>query len=125
MARWPDQASPLAEAEAALQAARSDQAPLGPPQDDRGCEIIEPALGRASCLGPRPPERVIVHEGRMRLMDGGALRTAEDGGIQHPAVPGNAAFREVWPGMPRDERGPRHGAPSEAGLQGYTRLRGR
>jgi hypothetical protein len=65
------------------------------------------------------PELIIVHELGMLPIDGGPLRTAEDVGIQHPALHGKAASRQVLPGMPLDNWCPLNRELIEAGLQGH------
>ena len=70
-------------------------------------------------MGPMAPELIIVHELGMLPIDCGPLRTAEDRGIQYPALHGKAAFRQVWPGMPLDDRCPLNRELIEAGLQGH------
>jgi hypothetical protein len=117
VARLSDQAGQLAEAEEAPQAAGIDHASLGTPQDDLRGEIVDPALSIAPFMGQVPSELIITYELRMLLIGGGALRTAEDVGIQHPALHGKAAFHQVLPGMPACNGSPTDAERVQTGTQ--------
>ena len=78
---------------------------------------MDPARAISTSMGSMPPELMVLHELRVLLIDRGALRTAEDIGLQHSALHGKAAFRQVLPGMPLNDRCPLSGELIRAGLQ--------
>ena len=56
VARLPDQAGQLTEAEEAPKTAGIDHAPFGTSQDDLGREVVEPAPGHLVCLWAQWPQ---------------------------------------------------------------------
>ena len=102
----PHQACHLTEPEDAAEAAGVHGAPFGIPEHHLRCEIVDPALRIPACMRPVPPELVIVHELGMLPIDHRPFGAADDIGIQHSALDGEAAFRQVLPGMPLGDRRP-------------------
>jgi hypothetical protein len=102
----PYRACHLTKPEDAAEAAGIYGAPLGPPEHHLGCEIVDSTLSIPAFMRPVPPELVIMHELGMLPIDHRPFGAAADIRIQHPALDGNAAFRQVLPGMPLGDRRP-------------------
>ena len=91
--------------------------PVAFPSTTSGDEIVDSALRIPACMRPVPPELVIVHELGMLPIDHHPFGAADDIGIQHPALDGKAAFRQVLPGMSLGDRRPLIASGSRQRLQ--------
>jgi hypothetical protein len=107
----------LAEPKDAPQAARLNHSSLGILEHDLWRHIVQPSLVILTCVRPRPPELVIVHELGWLPIHRFPIRAADHVGIQHPALDGEAPFGEVLPGMPSFDRGPADAELLQTGTQ--------
>ncbi len=102
----PHPACHLTEPEDAAETAGVHGTSFGTPKHHLGCEIVDSALSIPAFMRPVPPELVVVHELGMLPIDHHPFGAADDIRIQHPALDGKAAFRQVLPGMPLGDRRP-------------------